>query len=65
MVWLGRALYRLMQEEEGQGLVEYGLLIALISIACVGALLALSAGIKEALYDKIVTELINGVFGGG
>ena len=37
------------REEEGQGLVEYGLIIALIAVVCIGALTALGTGISGKL----------------
>jgi pilus assembly protein Flp/PilA len=37
------------REDEGQGLVEYGLIIALVAVLCVGALTALSGGIQTTL----------------
>lgn len=38
---------RLWKEEEGQGLVEYGLIIALIAILLIGSL----TGVKDWLAD--------------
>lgn len=35
--------------EEGQGLVEYGLILALVSILCVGALVAVKGGVNTTL----------------
>ena len=35
--------------EEGQGLVEYGLIIALVSVACIAALGVLTGGINGVL----------------
>jgi len=37
------------RNEEGQGLAEYGLILALIAIACVVALTALGGGIAAKL----------------
>ena len=34
--------------EAGQGLAEYGLILALIAIACIGALSALGVGIASS-----------------
>jgi Flp pilus assembly pilin Flp len=39
------------QDEEGQGLVEYGLILALVGLACVLALGVLSDGISGLLSD--------------
>jgi pilus assembly protein Flp/PilA len=38
---------RLWNDEEGQGMVEYGLIIALIAIVVMGALTAMAGGLKE------------------
>lgn len=41
----------LPEKTEGQGLVEYALIIALVSVALVAALLALSGGIEGVFSD--------------
>lgn len=43
----------MMKEEEGQGLTEYALIIALVSILAVGALTALSGGINQVFADIV------------
>jgi len=45
-----------MQNEEGQGLVEYALIIVLVSVALVLSLQALSTGISGA-FSQIVAKL--------
>ena len=42
-----------MQDEEGQGLVEYALIIVLVSIALIGALGLLAGGINSAFSYAI------------
>jgi pilus assembly protein Flp/PilA len=37
------------KDEEGQGLAEYGLILALIAVMCIGALTALQGGISSQL----------------
>ena len=37
------------RKEEGQGLAEYGLILALIAVVCIAALPALGGGISAAL----------------
>ncbi len=37
------------RQEEGQGLAEYGLILALIAVVCIAALTALGTGIGTAL----------------
>lgn len=46
---------RLMKEEEGQGLVEYALIIALVSIAIAATLSLLEGGI-EGVFNDIIAE---------
>ncbi len=43
-----------MQDEEGQGLVEYALIIVLVSVALVAALTALTGGISNAYSAAVV-----------
>ena len=45
-----------MQDEEGQGLVEYALIIVLVSIACIILLSALGTDVGKVFQD-ISTEL--------
>ncbi len=47
---------RLVKDESGQTMVEYGLLIALISIAVIGVLIALGpriAGFFQSVDDQL------------
>ena len=50
------ALKSLREGEEGQTLVEYALILALVSVTAVAALDALSGGINS-IFSKIVTDL--------
>jgi len=43
-------------EEDGASAVEYGLLVALIAVALIGTITALSGGIKNT-FTKATTEL--------
>ena len=43
-------------KEEGQGLAEYGLILALIAVVCIIALEALGTGISDTL-GSITAEL--------
>lgn len=45
-------LKKLWSDEEGQGLVEYGLIIALVAILLIGALVFLRGGL-EGIFDDI------------
>lgn len=47
----------LVVEEEGQGMVEYGLIIALVSIAVIGAL-GLLGGSLSTIFGDIKEELV-------
>jgi len=51
-------LRRLVHEEEGQDLIEYALLAALIALACVVAMKSVASGINT-LFGKVNTELTN------
>ena len=44
-------LKRLWQEEEGQDLTEYALLLVLISLVAVAAMGALGSGISDAFHN--------------
>lgn len=39
------------QNEEGQGLAEYGLILALIAVVCIGALTTLGTDLSGILGD--------------
>ena len=43
--------------EEGQGLVEYALIILLVSVALVGAMTAFGDGLS-GIYSKIATKIV-------
>lgn len=50
---------RKAEAEEGQGLVEYGLILALISVICIIALQALGGGVVSNL-GKVTSALTAG-----
>ncbi|MHB1684006.1 MAG: Flp family type IVb pilin [Bacilli bacterium] len=52
----GEMVVRLRHEEEGQGLVEYGLIIALVAIVVVVVLTALGAQIGT-IFSSITSKL--------
>ncbi len=56
------ALYRVRDREEGQGLVEYALIIALVSVALIGALGLMTTALS-GVFGRI-TSILNGVPGG-
>ena len=43
---------RLLKEEDGQGMIEYALIAALISIIAIAAIMAVGPDVK-ALWDKV------------
>jgi pilus assembly protein Flp/PilA len=47
---------RVASKEEGQGLAEYGLILALVAILCVGAL-----GLLQGSIDGILTDVSNAI----
>jgi len=49
-------LKRLWNDEEGQGMVEYGLIIALVSIVVILALTGMGTALKDK-FTEIVTKL--------
>lgn len=40
-------MMNLLKEESGQGMAEYGLILALIAVVCVAALTALGGGLRD------------------
>ena len=44
-----QAVKRLLQHEEGQGLVEYSLILVLVSIVAIGALAAIGTNVTTVL----------------
>jgi len=54
--WAVSKVARYQTPEEGQGLAEYGLILALIAVVCIGALTALGTGVSATL-QSIVGEL--------
>ncbi len=58
--WITVTAYRIRDREEGQTLVEYALIIALVSVALVGALTGLKGHIA-GVFTKIGTALDSAV----
>lgn len=46
-------------DEDGQSMVEYGLILALIALAVIAALSIFGGIIKEKLYEKAINEIDN------
>jgi len=51
LLTVGTALRARMGDEEGQGLAEYGLILALIAVVCIAALTLLGTNISSALNN--------------
>jgi pilus assembly protein Flp/PilA len=49
-------LFEILKNEDGQGMVEYGLILGLIAIAAVVALLALGPKISE-MFETVTSKL--------
>ena len=56
-------LRKWFKDEEGQGMVEYGLIIGLIAIAVIGALALLGPKIEE-IFNEVNAEIDNAGVGG-
>ena len=48
-----------MQDEEGQGLAEYGLILALIAVVCIGALRLMGTRL-DGILDTVGAGLVTG-----
>jgi pilus assembly protein Flp/PilA len=55
-VKLQSAVYRVMKSEEGQGLTEYALILALVAIVAIASLKFLSSGVNKEL-TSVATSL--------
>jgi pilus assembly protein Flp/PilA len=64
------ALKRLVKEEQGQGMAEYGLILALVAVVVIGALVFLGPAIAEKFrgvtetLEKSPEDLMNEAGGG-
>lgn len=55
----------LWQDQAGQDLAEYTMLIVLIAIACIGAVTALGGGVEAGLNDAAGSLFTGGGSSGG
>lgn len=53
---MSETLLSFLKDEEGQGMTEYGLIIALVAIAVITALTLMSNGIKDT-FNTITNSL--------
>lgn len=49
---LNNLLTKLIKEEEGQGMVEYSLILALVSVAAIGTLTTLGGNVKTVFTNS-------------
>jgi pilus assembly protein Flp/PilA len=56
MIHISQKVKALLHREEGQGLVEYALILVLVSIVAIGALAAIGTGVTDVL-DTISNHL--------
>ncbi|HHY30592.1 MAG TPA: Flp family type IVb pilin [Syntrophaceticus sp.] len=48
---------RFFCEEEGQGMAEYGLILALIAVVVIGVLTAMGGGLKD-IFNEVKEKLV-------
>jgi pilus assembly protein Flp/PilA len=58
---VSKLLKRFFEEEAGQGMVEYGLIIALVAVVLIGVLVAMNGGLT-GVFNRITTA-VNGAPG--
>ena len=56
-------LRKWFKDEEGQGMVEYGLIIGLIAVVVIVALVALGPKVRD-MFDKVNNQLDSAAAGG-
>jgi pilus assembly protein Flp/PilA len=57
-------LRKLWKDEEGQGMVEYGLIIGLVAVVLIGVLVAMRGGLAN-LFGKVEDAVNNPESAGG
>lgn len=60
-------IIRLLKEEDGQGMVEYGIILALVSVVAIGILTQLGGKVDKTFteVDRAMDGVANGGNGGG
>jgi len=56
MKWFKGFMARLWRDESGQGMVEYGLILALVAVVVIGLLLTMGEEL-ERFFQYIVTKM--------
>lgn len=59
-----KAVFRALADESGQGMVEYGIIIALVAVLVIGGLLLLKGGLAS-VFGRITDCLNNATNGNG
>lgn len=59
-----REMFKFLKDEDGQGMVEYGLIIGLIAVVVIVALLVLGPQIRD-MFTDVSDQLEAGMAGGG
>lgn len=59
-----KAISRLVREESGQGMAEYGLILALVAVVVIVALTSLGTSIRDT-FDKVSGQIGGGSSGSG
>ncbi len=57
-----KGIENMLKDEEGQGIVEYALILSLVVLAVVGAVTFLGELVKSSLYEEVsekLTEIID------
>jgi Flp pilus assembly pilin Flp len=59
-MWRRCPVHEFLQEETGQDLIEYALLLAFLAIACVAVLSNLGAGINT-IWDGVISSVSDAI----
>lgn len=59
-----RLLWTLLSDEEGQGMVEYGIIVALIAVVVIGAVKTLGTN-TQSTFNNAATAIGSTTGGGG
>lgn len=50
-----KVMRALIEQEDGQGLAEYGVILAIVSVSAISTITALGAGITESWQNTVET----------
>jgi len=60
-----KPLRKLINDQSGQSLTEYAMILVMVVIVCIVAVGLIGTTIKETYYDRFVEEFPDGSGGGG